>query len=320
MNQSITSRLPLPVLLALTVCLALPASAAEPELEEAESPSLWQWLVGRRDQVSRNVTAMGSYLDNWLAPDIVADNVNETYLRVRFNQLIGTEGGYNSELKIGGRLDLPRTSERWKLIFESDVEELNTLNENRLENTSSGVSIGGFRYEHDTRSGWDLSHEVGLRARLPADPFYRFRAVYGQQLSTNWSLGFSQKIWYYDSRGWGYDSAVSFDRKLDDRQFVRIISEIDYKDDRNIVEFGQSISLHRTLGNMETVSYELGVLGLNEPNVRVSDYYLQARYRKAVYEDWLIMEIAPQLLVARDESWRPEPRLFFNIEVLFFDF
>ncbi|MEX2130105.1 MAG: hypothetical protein WD772_01355 [Pseudohongiellaceae bacterium] len=318
MNQSISVRLYLPVLLTLTTCLALPASAAE--FENADSPSPWQWLEGRRDQVSRNVTALGSYLDNWLGGDIVGENVNETFLRVRFNQLIGTEGGYNSELKIGGRLDLPRTSERWKLIFESDVEELNTLNENRLENTSSDVSIGGFRYQHETRAGWDLSHDIGLRARLPADPFYRFRAVYGQQLSTNWSLGFSQKIWYYDSRGWGNDTAVSFDRKLDERQFFRIISEIDYKDDRNIVEFGQSVSLHRTLGNMETVSYELGVLGLNEPNVRISDYYIQARYRRAVYEDWLIMEVAPQLLVARDENWHPEPRLFFNIEVLFFDF
>ena len=301
----------------------LPATAhsADADTNAEKELSPWQWLEGRRDQVSRNVTAAGRYLDNWLAGDIVGDSpANETYLRLRFDQLQGSRSGYNSELKIGGRLDLPRASERWKLIFESDVKELNSLDENRLENTSSNVSIGGFRYEHRTRSGWDFSHDIGLRARVPADPFYRFRANFGRDLRGSWSLGFDQKIWYYHTRGWGYDSVVFFDREFDERQFFRFATEVNYQDDRNEVEFGQSVSLHRTLGNMQTISYELGVLGLNRPNVRINDYYVQARYRKAIYEDWLIMELAPQLLVSRDENWQPEPRLFLNMEVLFFDF
>lgn len=302
--------------------LGLPVGAAAAEADPAGDGLRrpWQWLEGRRDQVSRNVTALGTYLDNWLAGDIVGDEDNQTYLRVRFNQLSGSRSGYNSELKIGGRLDLPRTSERWKLIFESDVEELNSLDENRLENTSSNVSIGGFRYEHRSRSGWDFSHDIGLRARLPADPFYRFRAAYGRELSPAWSLGFNQKFWYYDSRGWGYDTVVSFDRELTERRFLRISSEFTYKDDRNLMEFGQAVSIHRTMGDMETLSYEAGVLGWNRPNVRVNDYYAQVSYRRAIHEDWLIMELAPQLLVSRDENWHPEPRLFFNLEVLFFDF
>ncbi|MBL4820346.1 MAG: hypothetical protein JKY98_05050 [Gammaproteobacteria bacterium] len=294
--------------------------AAQADEDPDVSAAPWQWLAGRRDRVSRDVTALGGYLDEWLAGEGVGEQANETYLRVRLNQLWGSRDGYNSKLKIGGRLDLPMVSERWQLIFESDVEELNTLVENVLGETGSNVSIGGFRYQRETESGWKLSHDVGLRARLPADPFYRFKAAYGRQITNDWSLGFKQKIWHYQSQGWGYDTEVSFEREMQADSILRFRSELNFQDDHNFIEFGQSVALHRSLGNRETISYEAGVLGINRPNVRIEDYYVQVLYRRAVYEDWLIMEAIPQILVSNDESWHPQPRLLVNLEVLFFDF
>jgi hypothetical protein len=307
------------------ICLSstpLQGADTEPlsDPEASTSWGSWEWLKGQRDQVSRNVTEMGTYLDEWLAGEGLGDQVNETYLRIRLNQQVGSYDGYNSKLKIGGRLDLPNVSERWKLIFDSDVEELNSLEENLIDKSASSVSIGGIRYQQETESGWDLSHDIGLRARLPADPFYRFKAVYGLQFNNNWSMGFSQKLWHYDSRGWGYDTEVAIIKELGPDRFIRVASEINFQDDSNELQLGQSIALHRTLGAMETISYELGVLGSNRPNERVNDYYVQALYRKSIVEDWLVLETAPQILVSRDENWRPQPRLIFNLEVLFFDF
>ena len=320
MNVVRSTKLPLLRVLAAGLALAwVPGASAAEAVQEALSGS-WKWLEGRRDQVSRNITGLGVYLDDWLAGEVAGEDANQTFLRVRFNQLQGTYSDYNSELKIGGRLDLPRASERWKLIFESDVDELNSLNENRLENTSSDVSIGGFRYEHSSGNGWDFSHDLGLRARLPVDPFYRFRTHFGRELNDVWALGFEQKFWYYDSRGFGYDTIVSFSRQLTEDRYLRIASQVNYQDDRDFAEMGQTVTVHRSLGPMETLSYEVGALGVNRPNPRMNDYYAQVRYRKAVHEDWLILEIAPQLLMSRQENWRPEPRVFLNLEVLFFDF
>ena len=86
--------------LLIAVCCCLPVThAAEQEVVAESSP--WQWLEGRRNQVSRNVTALGRNLDSWLAGEGIGEQVNETYLRVRFNQQLGSYDGYHSKLKIG---------------------------------------------------------------------------------------------------------------------------------------------------------------------------------------------------------------------------
>ncbi len=291
--------------------------AAEQDAGLEASP--WQWLEGRRDQVSRNVTALGRSLDAWLAGEGLGEQANETYLRIRLNQQLGSFDGYSSHVKLGGSLDLPRVSERWKLIFESDDEQLNSLGEGALGEETSSESIAGFSYQQKAGDSWQLSHSIGLRSKLSADPFYRFKAQREQQISDAWSLGVRQKIWHYESQGWGYDTAVSFNRELTPKRVLRVASEIKYQQSRRQTEFSQSISLHTALAQYETISYELGILGLNKPNVRISDYYVGAQYRRAIRSDWLFLEVLPQLLVSRDENWRPQPRLILNLEVLFFD-
>lgn len=280
----------------------------------------WEWLRGPRDQVSRNVTALGRNLDNWLAGEGIGEQENETYLRIRFNQELGSFGGYNSRIKIGGSLDLPRASERWKLIFESDTEDLKSLEDSVLEEESSEVSTGAFSYQQYHSESWQLNHDIGLRARIPGDPFYRFKAKYNTQLSNSWALNYRQKIWHYKSQGWGYDTNVSFNRQLDSNRVLAISSEVKYQQNEQETEFSQSIALHHSPAELNTHSYEIGILGSNKPNVKIDNYFVGARYRRALEEDKLFIEILPQILVSQDENWRPEPRLLINLEVLFFDY
>lgn len=297
--------------------LIYPAYAAETEaLPEDDS---WQWLERGRSQISQNVTALGRNLDAWLSGESIGDNSNETYLRIRFNQQAGSFEGYHSRLKIDGSLDLPQTSKRWKLIFESDAAELNSLEGSVLRNNPSTESIGGISYQQSTSGSWQLGHSIGFRSRLPADPFYRFKAQYEHQINDDWSLGYRQKIWHYRSQGWGYNTDISFSRKIDQGKILQVSSEVRYQQERKQTEFSQTIALHSTLKQFETMSYELGVLGVNTPNVKISDYYVGAQYRRAIRGQWLFLEVMPQLVVSRDENWRPEPKLIINLEMLFFD-
>lgn len=297
-----------------------PVRAAEADAEEDPDASRWQWLEGRRDQMSRGVTALGRNIDDWLAGESISPERNETFLRLRLHQQLGSLNGYHSKLKVGGSLDLPRTSERWKLVFESDNEELNSLQDNVLGEESSGQATGGFRYLQVLGENWELSHDVGLRGRLPVDPYYRARARYQRDLGETWSLRFSQKAWYYRTDGWGYDTDLMFSRALGPDKVLEFSSEVKYQQSRGQKEFAQSASIHQSLADLRTLSYTLGLIGYSEPNTRISDYYVETRYRRAMREDWLFLEVAPQIIVSRDENWRPEPRLLLNLELLFFDF
>lgn len=292
-------------------------SAAETEKQAVEDS--WQWLETGRNRLSQNVTAFGRNLDAWLSGESIGDNSNETYLRIRFNQQTGSFDGYHSRLRIDGSLDLPQTSNRWKLFFESDVAELNSLVGNVLRDRNSSESIGGVTYQQSTGGSWQLSHSIGLRSRLPADPFYRFKTQYERQIDDDWSFGYRQKIWHYRSQGWGYDTDVSFNRRIDPEKILRVSSEIRYQQSRKRTEFAQTIALHNALEQFETLSYEAGILGVNRPNVRIDDYYVGVQYRRAIRDQWLFLEVIPQLVVSRDENWRPQPKLMLNLEMLFFD-
>jgi hypothetical protein len=302
-------------------CLQGNVTAAEistTELKPEINP--WQWLLGNREVVSRNVTALGRNLDDWLAGEGIGNQPNQTYLSVRLNQQLGSLDGYHSRARIGGSLDLPRASERWKLIFESDAEELNSLEGEVLGNEVSGEAIAGFSYQQKLGGSWQVDHTVGLRDRLPADPFYRFKARHQRTLNSDWSMRYQQKIWHYKTQGWGYDTDFSFNRKISASKVLQVLSEIKYQQDRKRSDFSQILALHNTRAEYETLSYELGVLGSNKPNSRINDYFLGARYRQAIEDDWLFVELVPQLLVSRDENWRPEIRLILSLEIQFFDF
>ncbi len=289
-------------------------------LEEVELRSAWDWLESRRDDLSRNVTDAGRNLDDWLAGEFVGERENESYLRIRLNQRVGRHSTYHSTARISGRIDLPQASERWKLIFESESQQRRTLVQQRLDNFHPSSLTGGFRYELLDRGDWQFNHDIGLRARIPLDPFYRFRSRYGTELGENWGLGLDHRLYYYHQDGWAQDGRLYFSRELADTMIFRLSSEARYQHHLRQTEFAQIASIFQALGDLETMTYEVGVLGKNRPNTRINSYYAQILYRRAIYEDWLVMEVVPQLLTERAESWRPDPRVQFNIEVFFFDF
>ncbi|MDX1490681.1 MAG: hypothetical protein R3332_05305 [Pseudohongiellaceae bacterium] len=310
----------------LLSCMVGSAYGADQDADGLSLPDFtelgaWGWLEQRRDSMSKNVSGVGRYLDDWLSGDVVGEHSNQSYLRLRLNQKVSSTGNYYSNARISGRVDLPRATERWKLIFESEEAELESLRNQRLDNIRSSSISGGFSYEMRERSnGLRFTHDVGIKGSIPLDPFYRFKTRYGTDISDNWSLDINQKFWFYHTDGWGQDARISFSRLVDEDMYLRVQSEVNYRDRRDQFEYAQTVSLHRTLGERETLTYEAGVIGISQPNPRVESYYAQSVYRKAIYEDWLIMELVPQLIMEREEDWDPDPRIQFNLEVYFFDF
>lgn len=289
-------------------------------LDELEFERTWRWLEEQRDDMSRNVSVVGRNLDDWLAGEGVGERSNQSYLRLRMNQRVGRFNRYYSNARISGRIDLPRTAERWQLIFESETAEQNSLRDQRLSNMTPSSFTGGFRYEHPERNGWRFNHDIGARARFPIDPFYRFRVRFGRDISQTWYAGFNNRIYYYLNDGWGQDARVYFNKTLNSKLNFRIDTEMKYRHDERLTEFGQSLALHQELGERETMTYELGLIGRNRPIASVENYFVQMVYRRAIYEDWLVLEVVPQLLFEKHYNWQPDPRVQLNLEVYFFDF
>ena len=292
-----------------------------PNMDSIRETGAWSWLENQRDTVSRGVSGVGRYLDDWLAGDGVGEHSNQSYLRLKLNQQVSETGAYYSNLRISGRVDLPRATERWKLIFESEQTDQESIQNQRLSNIRPSEFSGGFSYQlPETNSGFRFTHDVGVKGRIPLDPFYRFKTRYGHDLSETWALGVDHKLWYYHVEGWGQDGRLFFTRRLRDDMFLRFDTEAHFRNRHDAVEYAQTVALHRTLGERETLTYEGGVIGNTRPTSRINSYYAQTVYRKAIHEDWLVMELVPQLVMERDNDWKVDPRIQFNLEIYFFDF
>jgi hypothetical protein len=113
---------------------------------------------------------------------------------------------------------------------------------------------------------------------------------------------------------------VFFTRILTDQVNFRIQSEVNYKHDERLTEFSQSVALYQALGERETMTYEVGLIGQNRPVATVDNYFIQMVYRKAIYEDWLVLELVPQILSEYEYDWKLDPRVQLNLEIYFFDF
>lgn len=305
------------LVLVLALLVPKPSYGAEDALAAQDNP--WLWLEEGRVKVSRNVTAFGRNLDAWLAGEGSSDFSNKTFLKIRLNQQLGSIDGYHSRARIEGSLDLPRASERWKLIFESESRELNSLEDSALGEQPSGDSFAGFQFLQKAGDRLNLSHGIGLRGGDPIDPYYRLKASYEKQLSDAWGFGIRQRVFHYDSVGWGYNTKVTFRRPLSVDQVLLVSSDVQFLQSRGQVEFGQTVSLHKSLSDQRTMSYEAGVLGRSKPNQKIDLYYAGAQYRRAIRGDWLFLEVIPQVLVERADSWRPQARLSINLEMLFSD-
>ncbi|NKB32600.1 MAG: hypothetical protein GKR91_05830 [Pseudomonadales bacterium] len=305
-------------LLIVSTLIPYTSSAAEPDVNV--NTANWQWIEGRRNNLSKNVGLLATSLDAWLSGNDIATSVNQSYLTVRLQQHVGSLDGFHSKLDVSGSLDLPRASERWKLIYESNPEELNSLEDSVLGNTNSSESVGGVRFLQTIGQSLQLSHDVGLRESSSPDPFYRISAKYNHEFGNNWSMGYRQKLWQYQSNGWGYDTDVEFRRKFGTDNYLSFETEIKYQERDEETEFSQAVALNRRLTDLDSLRYSVGVLGSNEPNIRINDYFTEVRWRRAIRADWMFLELVPQVVVSRDDNWRPQPRFFVNLEMMFFDF
>ena len=110
-----------------------------------------------------------------------------------------------------------------------------------------------------------------------------------------------------------------FSREISTKLNFRVETEVNYRHNERLTEFGQSVALFQALGDQETLTYEVGLIGHNRPLKTVDNYYAQMVFRKAIYQDWLVMELVPQLLFEDRYDWKADPRVQLNLEIYFFE-
>lgn len=282
------------------------------------------WVVRRQRIHSRQVQALGRGIDQTLSGQTWVDPDNESYLRLGAFNRYTEDGrmGYEPEARF--KLDVPTSEEQFRIIVESDADDLAPLSEQQQKGTLSpedeeenSFTAGALRYLSPLSERWNASTDLGARLRLPIQVFARARTWSDWYPTNEWRLRVDQRIFWYAQDGWISRSWFGFHRNLGPHWQFRASSEARWVHRKRGFELAQIARFQRRYRNRHFLRLRFGVLGETFDNWARTEYFTDLLYRKRLHDDWLYGEVIPSLRYRREEDFQPEATLTFRIEMFF---
>lgn len=273
-------------------------------------------LDSHRNAASKNVTLFANWLDNFFGDDLIYEESQKSHLKL--NLLHITEEGHEPryEANLQGKLSLPNTQKRLKIIFESDAEEDTDSDNTITQAVESQDQSLGLRYIQYT-SKWLRAHtDVGIRFRSGFDTFARFR-LRGLYRVGDWQFRAAETIFWRDSTGPGETSRLDIERRLSKDYLFRSTSKATYLDETRQFDMGQDFYLIHTISKYRGVIYRTGLTAVSEPETHTTAYILSVRLRQQIHRNWLFFEINPKVIYPQEEDFHSRHSLTFKLEVVF---
>lgn len=298
--------------------------------DETNDSDLSPWAIDAitpiHDSVTRWVDNTARNIDGFFGT-IDSDSVdNESYLRLSTDFDWAESEEFDIDPGIRFKLDVPTTEERLRLIIESDPEESRgTLEEQgaeRLRNDTDGLgdTVAGLSRlgSRDKREGWQTRVGAGVKLHWPVNPYLRYSAERLWQLGDSpWQLSSYNRASWFEHDGYSARSRWDVGRPLDSTRHLRFVSQLQWQEDYDQLEFSQSAQLNKVLGKRSAIRYSAVIVGGSYSNPRVNDYYLQADYRRDIHRQYLYWDIVPALHFPREADFKPRWAISLRLEMLF---
>jgi len=283
---------------------------------------LFSLLDQPQQYISTGISDFTKRIDEFFSDEKIQYESNGSFLRLTGDMVLSKteQPGFAGDLK--GKIELPNTRRRLKLVFESDPaearEELErTLDNNPLEAAQDKSYFAGIEGLWGEFKYWKFRPSVGLKINSTLDTFIRFRANRRYQISEKWLGYLKNTLYWFDSSGYGFDSSLELDRKLSEQLLFRSSFFAGWKQENRYWELNQVFSASQTIDTKQAIIYQAGVYGISEPQVFATDYLLQVRYRKKLHADYLFLELIPKIQYPREEGFSPFYSFTVRLEMVF---
>lgn len=281
------------------------------------------WVIRQERTQSQRIQSLGEWADRTLSGSKQAMPDNESYIRLGFatESEYGDPAQFDPETKF--RLDIPTVERKLRLVVESESDELIPLAERRRnrqltdDDRSETQATGAFRVLSSVGDAINLSNDLGVRLRIPADAFWRATAEKQWQTASPWHFTVKQRVYYFHQDGWGARSSFVTGRNLGNGWQGLLASEIEWLHSDRKFDFSQVISSYKRLNNRATVNPRLGLLGESQPDWRPTSVFADLTWRYRLHSDWLYGEIIPAVEFPRAESFKDRGSLILRIELYF---
>ena len=287
----------------------------EEELKITVIDSSHNWLSDYVDSLSYGID--GFFVDTFFGDDVINDDISGSRAKISFftRREIGQPVDYKYGISL--RVVLPNTDEQFSLLVESSDDEESREN-TPVDSVEKAEYSTALRYMFKETENWKVSFDNGVKWGLPPDPFTRLRFRRLDYYDT-YSTRITQTFDWAVTDGLGEETRFEVNRPLNIDRLVRFSGGARYDLNNDYFELDYGITLYHELNRKEVLAYYLRVSGENHQTMSFNNYGICLRYRRMVYQDWIFVEVTPEIESANENYYDATPIIMFRFEALIGD-
>ncbi|HEY6093345.1 MAG TPA: hypothetical protein VIU93_00180 [Gallionellaceae bacterium] len=294
-----------------------------PEIQLPVVTGLLQEADAPRNYWSEQFSNFANEVDRFFGDPRYFQEVNKSVLQINLAKVLQPGGDGSAVLDGQAKFELPATQRRFSLMLESNPEKNLSGDTSKqrpvLANdvTTSNNQSAAIRYEKPPeQTPWHYSADVGVKARIPLDPFARTRVSYALPIDF-WRMKIAQSVFWFASIGAGETTQIDFERFFTPQWLFRATSTATWMNDPHNFDLRQDFSLYHTVSDRTSVLYQTSVIGASQPELIATEYVFLMLYRYRLHKEWVFLEASPQLHFAKTNNFVTSPMLLLRMEVLF---
>jgi len=272
---------------------------------------------------SAGVRGLGAWIDGFFSDERYEAELNESWARVRIDNFSELYEGSDLEARARLHLKLPALNKRirFELLSAGEADEdLATTDEtvstqqSDLAPDSIAAALSYFFQNDERRS---ISTRLGVKFDgYDPNPFAGLRYREQVEFHENWNFRFVQRFRYFSLDGLESRTIFGLDHALPSEVLLRWELDGTWLEEQPNYSYGVNFAVFQPLDEKSAVEYQLLNSFETDPH-RLDEVTLRLRYRRQVWREWLIFELAPQLAMRRARNYDPVPGFLFRIEMTF---
>ncbi len=251
-----------------------------------------------------------NWLDRFFGDERVQEQASsELRLGLTTSFLEGEGAQFGTRLR--GRVNLPRISQRFQLLFEGEPDESDPTG---LQSGSGSSSLRVLLRNTPARR---LSFALGFRGGLK-DPhlFVRTRLTRLYQNGL-WLHRLTPTVTWIADDDWEAYLRHDLERTFAGRYFFRTTTKPKWADKEDGFRLEQNFTWVKRLSLLRYVAFDWLNEFYSERDEKLEVSHLRLRYRRAIWYDKLFLELAPGLRFHADDGFHPRLEGYVQLEVVF---
>jgi len=279
------------------------------------------WLDRTHAYMSQRLCEPAAWFDGFFGdPRALEETPVGTFFRMRNALEWDQSEGWSYGLRVRANIELPRVSERVRLLVSRDEDLSGELRDGPGAAEDDRTRLGlRFIASERARSQLDLDGTIrvssgALNPRVRA----RYRQVHG--LTENTLVRGTQSVFWERADGFGTTSRVDWEWLPGRDRLIRWTGEGTFSEGSDGVDWRTSVIGFRQLDLRTALRSEVGAFGYTSPRFDTEEYFAALRFRRQFARPWLFYEIQPERAWPLDlETGKrgADWRLTFTLEIQF---